>query len=154
MSQPVGCIRRCAKSFAPVGLVVADIPRVPENGAVLFERENVCADAVEEPAIVADDQRATGKVIQRFFQRPQCIDIEVVCRFVKKQHICAGLQHFGEVDAISLTTRQRLYLLLLIGAEEVEAGHIGARVHFVRAECDEVCDVQRRVQRATVRAGD
>ena len=33
--------------------------------------EDMCGDAVQEPAIVADGDRATGKIFQSYFKRAQ-----------------------------------------------------------------------------------
>ena len=55
--------------------------------AVPFEGQDVRGDAVEEPAIVADDDHAAGEVQDRFFQGPQRVDVEIVGRFVEQQHV-------------------------------------------------------------------
>ena len=48
-----------------VFLVVLEVALEPFDVAVAFERQNVSGDAVEEPAIVADDDGAAGKILQR-----------------------------------------------------------------------------------------
>ena len=88
--------------------------------AVALEGEHVGGDAVEEPAVVADDDGATGKILQRLFQRAQRIDVEIVGRFVEQQQIGAGAQHLGEMHAVALAARERADLLLLVGALEIE----------------------------------
>ena len=59
-------------------------------------------DAVEEPAIVADDHRAAREILEPFFERPERIDIEIVGRFVEQQQVRALLQHLGEMDPVAL----------------------------------------------------
>ena len=44
-------------------------------------------DAIEEPAIVADDHRAAGVILQRILKGAQGIHVEIVGRFVEQQHI-------------------------------------------------------------------
>src|SRR5689334_8135188 len=48
-----------------VGLVVLEVALEPLDMAVALEGEHVGRDAVEEPAIVADDHRAAGEILQR-----------------------------------------------------------------------------------------
>ena len=61
-------------------------------------------DAIEKEAIMRDDHGATGKILQGFFQRPQCFDIEIIGRFVEQQKIGTRFQHFGEMHAVAFTT--------------------------------------------------
>ena len=65
--------------FFGVGLEVAV---EPDDFAVSFEEEEVCANAVEEEAVMADDHRAAGKAFERFFERAQGVDIQIICRFI------------------------------------------------------------------------
>src|SRR5689334_17289744 len=65
-----------------VGLVVA---LAPDRLAVALERQDVRGDAVQEPAVVADDHRAAAETQERLFQRPQRIDVQVVGRLVQQQ---------------------------------------------------------------------
>src|SRR4051812_22020644 len=48
-------------------LVVLKVSLEPLDVALAFEREDVRRYAVEEPAIMADDDGATGEILQRFF---------------------------------------------------------------------------------------
>src|SRR5262245_56398652 len=50
-----------------VGLVVLVVALEPHHLAVALEREDVGGDAVEEPAVVADDDHAAGEAQQRLF---------------------------------------------------------------------------------------
>src|SRR4051794_19481126 len=64
-------------------LVILKIAFEPFDMTVVLEGEDVRRDAVEEPAVVADDDGAAGKILQRLFQRTQRIDVEVVGRLVQ-----------------------------------------------------------------------
>ena len=104
-----------------VFFVVLEVAFEPFDMAVAFEGEDVGGDAVEEPAVVADDHGAAGEILQRLFQRAQRIDVEIVGRFVEQQHVGAGLQHLGQMHAVAFAAGERADFLLLVGALEVEA---------------------------------
>jgi hypothetical protein len=82
-------------------------------------------DPVQEPAVVADDQRAAGEAQERFLQRPERVHVQIVGRLVEQQHVGAGLQHLGQMHPVALAAGQLADLLLLVGAAEVEGRHIG-----------------------------
>src|SRR5688572_13862073 len=67
----VGLVRGGAQALLPVRLVVLVVAGEPRRLAVPFERQDVRGNAIEEPAIVADDDGAAGKFEQRIFQRAQ-----------------------------------------------------------------------------------
>ena len=85
---------------------------------------------------MADDDRVAGELVERLLQRAQGVDVEVVGRLVEQQHVGALFEHLGQVDAVPLAARQRADLLLLVGADEVEAVDVGARVHLALAQHD------------------
>jgi len=72
-----------------VGLVVLEVALEPFDVAFVFERQDMRGDAVEEPAVVADDDGAAGKILQRLFQRAQRVDVEIVGRLVEQQQVSA-----------------------------------------------------------------
>src|SRR6267154_577867 len=76
--DPVRDGRIHAQPALLVFLVILEIAFEPFHMAVAFERQDVGRDAVEEPAIVADDDGATGEVLQRILERPQRIDVEII----------------------------------------------------------------------------
>src|SRR6266446_5680217 len=119
-------------------LVVLEVALEPLDVAVALERQNMRGDAVEEPAIVADDDRAAGEILERLLERAQRIDVEVVRWLVKQEHVGARLEHLGEMHPVPLAARQGANLLLLVGALEVEIGEIGARIDLALAEQDDV----------------
>ena len=94
--------------------------------------------AIEKPAIVRDDDCASGEILQRFLQRPHRVDVEIVRRLVEQQNVGSFFQHTGQVDAIAFAARQRPHLFLLILAGEIEARHVGPGRHLPRAEVDDV----------------
>jgi len=87
---------------------------------------------------VADDHRAAGEFEQRFFQRAQGFDVEVVAGLVEHQHVAALGQGLGQVQPAALAARQAADLLLLVIALEVEAAQIGAAGHHELADDDVV----------------
>jgi len=62
-------LRLGAQAALAVGLVVGVVALEPHHAPLVLEREHVGRDAVEEPAVVADDDRAAGEVEQRVLQR-------------------------------------------------------------------------------------
>ncbi len=104
--------------------------------AVALEGEDMGRDAVEEPAIMADDHGAARVILQRLFQRAQGIDVEIVGGFVEQQDVGPRFQHLREVNAVALAAREHADLLLLIAALEVEGAAIGAGMHRLLAEID------------------
>ena len=87
---------------------------------------------------MGDDDRAAGEIEQRFLQRAQGVDIEVVGRLVQQQEIGAGLQHLGEMRGVALASREHADLLLLVRALEVERAAIGARIDLPLAQIENV----------------
>ena len=51
---------------------------------VAFKGEDVRSDAVEESAVVRDDERGTGEGEDGFFQRAQGFDVQIVGWFVQE----------------------------------------------------------------------
>src|SRR4029078_4764635 len=70
-------------------LVILEIALEPLYVAVDFEREYVGSDTVQEPAIVADDDGASRKILERLFQRAQRVDVEIVVGLVEQEQVGA-----------------------------------------------------------------
>ncbi len=85
-----------------------------------------------------DDEHRAGEFQQRFLERAQRLDVEVVRRLVEQQHVRARDQHLRQVEPPSLTTGELAHRLLLVGAAEVEAREVGARGHLEFADRDHV----------------
>src|SRR5215813_13362955 len=56
----------------------------PDDFAVAFEGEDMRRDTIQEPAIVRNHYGAAGEIQERFFERAQRIDVEVVRRLVEQ----------------------------------------------------------------------
>src|SRR3954454_20318332 len=57
-----------AEAFVAVGFVFGVVAFEENDLGVTFEREDVGGEAVEEPAVVADDDAAAGEVFQGFLE--------------------------------------------------------------------------------------
>src|SRR5438445_9776293 len=95
-------------------LVRVVVPLEPAHAAVALEDEKMCCDAVEEPAVVADDDHTAREVEERLLQRAQSVDVEIVRRLVEQQHVRARLQQLREMDAVAIPTREIADALLLV----------------------------------------
>src|SRR5690606_33060588 len=63
-------------------------PAFHEHHATLvLEGHDVRADAVQEPAIVADDHGAAGVAEERLLERAQRVDVQVVGRLVEQEDV-------------------------------------------------------------------
>src|SRR5947209_2065608 len=71
-----------AESRAFVLFVVREVALEPDDAAVALEGEYVRCDAVEKPAVVADDDGAASEVFQSFFESAHRVHVEVVCRLI------------------------------------------------------------------------
>src|SRR5712692_5727858 len=74
----------------------------PAHAAVALEHQHVRGDAVEEPAVVADNDDAAREIEERVLERAQRVDIEIVRRLVEEQYVPARLQQLREVRTIAL----------------------------------------------------
>src|SRR6476661_7921719 len=115
-----------AETTMPVGFVVLVVAFEPHDLAVAFEREHVRGDAIEKPAIVADDDGAAGKRQQRFLERSQRVDVEIVGRLVEQEQVRSALEKLGKMNAVALAAGERSDLSLLVAPLEVEPGNVGA----------------------------
>src|SRR3546814_13343751 len=99
----VGGGAEAAVAVLLVGLVVA---LEPHHLAVALEGEAVGGDAIEEPAVVRDDEHAAGELGDRFFQRAQGVDVEIVGRLVEPQIGRASCRErgwqYGEISVIAV----------------------------------------------------
>lgn len=78
-----------AMTFATATFVSVEVAFTPIQFPVSLECQNVCRQAVEEPAIVRRHNDASGEVHDRFFECSKRIDIEVIRRFIKQQNVAA-----------------------------------------------------------------
>src|SRR5512143_2601149 len=103
--DPVRRVGLGTEALVAVGLVVLVVPLVPDDLAVPLEREHVRGDAVEEPPVVADDDRAAAEGEERLLERAQRVDVEVVRRLVEEEEVAALLQRPRQVQTVHLAAR-------------------------------------------------
>eukprot|EP00965_Chrysotila_dentata_P079571 2623788-Pleurochrysis_carterae.AAC.1 len=94
---------------------------------------DVRGEAVEEEAVVADDDGAAGKLEQRFLERAHRVNVEVVGGLVEKQHVAVHAQHLGELHAVALAAGEVGDTLLLVARLEAEPARVGAPLDGRRA---------------------
>src|SRR5258708_1679552 len=121
-----------------VGFVLLVVAGKEARPRIAFEGEDVRGDAVEEPAVVADDEHAAGEFDERVLERPQRFHVEVVRRFVEQQDVPSGEHGLREVHPAALAAGQRAQLLLLVGPPDVEPAEVGARGHLELAHGEDV----------------
>ena len=73
-------------------------------GAV--EHQHVGDRALEEGAVVADDEEGAGPVVEEVLQGPQRVEVEVVGGLVEQQHVGLLGQREEELHPPSLTARE------------------------------------------------
>ena len=76
-----------AQAALLVFFVIREIALEPLDMAIALEGQDVRRDAIEEPAIVADDDGAAGIILERLFERAQRVHVEVVGGFVEEQDV-------------------------------------------------------------------
>src|SRR3954470_21216283 len=123
-----------AAALLLVGLVFLVVAGKEPPGLLILRGGDVGGDAVEEPAVVRDDEHRAGEFQQRFLQRAQGLDVEVVRRLVEEQYVGAGLEHLRQMQAPALAAGELAHPLLLVGAAEVEAREIRPRGHLHLAD--------------------
>ena len=130
----MGLVGVDAEAFLALGFVGLVVAVAPDDFAIAFEGEDVGGDAIEEPAVVADDDGAAAEVDQGVFQGAKHVDVEVVGGFVQEQEVAAAFQELGEVDAVSFAAGEVADLLFLVGTFEIELGDVGSGGDFSLAE--------------------
>ena len=125
--DPVRVVSRGAEAAPAVGLVVSVVSCKPHSLRGAFECQDVSRDTVQEPAVVTDDDGASGEFEQRVLERAERVDIEVVRRFVEQEEVRPTLEQLGHVHAIPLATGEGADQSLLISPLEVEPRDVGAR---------------------------
>src|SRR5262245_27730680 len=105
-AQPVRARALLAQALLLIGLVLLVVAGVEEPLRVAFGGEDVGADAVEEPAVVADHHHRAGELEQRVLQGAQRLHVEVVRRLVEQQHVRADGERLGEMQAAALAARE------------------------------------------------
>ena len=114
------------QSSLAILFIVRVIPGEPDNLTIAFEGENMRRNSIQEPAIVRDHDGGTRKFKQRFFERPQRLDIEIIGGLIEQQEIAACAQHLGEMHPIAFAAGQQADLLLLVLTAKIKATDISA----------------------------
>ena len=102
--------------------------------AVAFEGEDVGADAVQEIAVVADDDDAAFEGEERFLEQAQRGEIEVVRRFVEDEDVAAALQDFREDHAAAFAAAELRDLGVDAVVGEKKPPQVGAQRDVLFAE--------------------
>ena len=95
-------------------------------------------DAIKKPAVVRNNHSAASEILQPFFKRTQGVDIQIIGWLIEQQHIRAAFQHLGKMNAVALAAGKRTHFLLLVGAAEIEAAHIGPRIELAVAKLNDL----------------
>mmetsp|Transcript_39341 Transcript_39341/g.130233 ORF Transcript_39341/g.130233 Transcript_39341/m.130233 type:complete len:274 (-) Transcript_39341:634-1455(-) len=88
-------------------VVVADGPLEKVGTACRVKGECVVADAVEEPAVVRDDDRRARESADRLLERAERINVEVVGRLVEQQEMRRLHRQARDDDAHALPSAKR-----------------------------------------------
>lgn len=92
-------------------------------------------DTVEEPTVVTDNNSTSGKILKTFFESTQCIDVNVIGGFVKKQHIAFFLETESQVKTVALTAGEYTAKLFLICAGKIETRQVGTGIDIAPPPC-------------------
>ena len=111
----VRLIARLAQQLVGVVVAVHDLSRA------VREHDQQIDDAVEEVAVVADDDRRALELLQRLFQRVAGPEVEVVGRLVEDQHVGAVDGELRERRPAPLAAGELLHRLLDDLAVQAEA---------------------------------
>src|SRR5690606_26114521 len=109
--------RRRTRPTLQVRVVVAF---VPGHAPIVFEREDRRGDAVEEVAVVGDDEAGAAELDDELFERAEGGDVEVVGRLVEHEQVRGVAQDLGEHHPRPLAAGERGDELLLLVPVEHE----------------------------------
>ena len=74
---------------------------------VVVDDEHVGDGALEERAVVADDDDGAGPVLEDVLEHAQRVEVEVVRRLVEQQHVRAGPQREHQLEPAPLAAREQ-----------------------------------------------
>ena len=95
IAKAFGLVGRFAQPLTMFALVGFEVAFAPVNVTVALERQDMCGQSIEEPAVVAHDDGAAGKVFDRFFQSAKRVDVKIVGWFVEQKNIGAAAEQLG-----------------------------------------------------------
>jgi len=100
--DPMGLVGRSAKAGFPVRFIFGIVPVEPDGFALTLKGKDMGSDPVKEPPVMADHEDTPGKVEKRLFQGAHRIDIQVIRRLIKKEHIGPLFKDPRQVNPVSL----------------------------------------------------
>src|SRR3546814_7218724 len=112
-------VRLVDEAAALVFLIGLEIALEPFDMAIALESEDMRREAVEEKAVVADDDGAAGTVLQRLLESAQRLHVEIVCRFVEQKDVATLIQQLRHVHAVAPAARHLADHPLLVGPADV-----------------------------------
>ena len=77
-----------------------------DNFTITLKGKDVGTDTVEEPTVVADDNRTTGQCLKTFLQGTECIHVDIIGRLIEEEDITFLLQCHSQLKTVALTTRE------------------------------------------------
>ena len=108
------------QALSLIRLVLRVVALEIEDTPFAFEGQDMSADTVEEPTVVADDDGTAGKGLKTFLKSTEGVDVDIVRGLVEQQHVALLFQGDGQMETVALTTGEDATLLLLVGTAEVE----------------------------------
>ena len=102
-------------------LIIGVAAFVKDDFGVALEGEDVRTDAIDEPAVVRDDDGSSGEGFEAFFQGSERVHINIVRWLVEEEDVGFGLQRERQMEAVTLAAREDAATFLLVGTGEVEA---------------------------------
>ncbi len=78
-----------AKPLAAIILVFAEIAFNKRHMAIILKSHDMRGHPVQKPAVMAYDQGAAGKIVQRVLQGAHGVDIQIIGGLVQQKHICS-----------------------------------------------------------------
>src|SRR3954447_11252394 len=131
--------------------VLVDPARQVANPAGPVERVHVVAHALDEPAVVADDDEGAGPPVEKVLERGERVDVEVVRRLVEQEHVRLAHQQAHQLQAPALAARtgapQRP---AAVPAEAEPLGELAGRELASVAERDPAPDLGQGLEHAEV----
>ena len=127
-----------SKLFLHHHFVIGPVAQIHLRCGITFEDDQMGADAVEEPAVVTDDQRRPGEFLEGFFQRAERIHVQVICGFIQKQDIRAFGEGFRQVDPVAFAAGEDADFLLLILTRKIKGGNIATGVDLPFAKFERI----------------
>ena len=88
--NPVWGFRVGPQSSPSVCLILLVITLEPNDFAITLESQDVSRDSIEEPAIVADNDRATREIKESLLKSSESIHIEIVSWLIEQYNVTSG----------------------------------------------------------------